>query len=107
MLASELRNTGVAEPTLVPAVKANKSIRRQQLERQDESRRPEGCSIGDQDRTRYKKYNSFELSRVHVMSNAKSMWMKVCQLTGRCKIWLTVIPPCQLKRYGWCKNHRR
>jgi len=32
-----------------------------------------------------KDYNSAELSRVNVMSNAKSMWSKVRQLTGRSK----------------------
>jgi len=32
-----------------------------------------------------KNYNSAELSRVNVMSNAKSMWAKVRQLTGRSK----------------------
>jgi len=69
-------------PYIMPVVKymlwqKNKLMRSGRIEKAAALATKIGLAIKD--------YNSAELSRVNVMSNAKSMWSKVHQLTGRSK----------------------
>jgi len=69
-------------PYVTPVVKYmlrqnNKLLRSGRIEKAAALATKIGLAIED--------YNSAELSRVNVMSNAKSMWSKVRQLTGRSK----------------------